>query len=439
MIDLLIIGAGLTGLFAAYRAAQAGLQVRVIAKGIGATHWHAGTVDVLGYLPGQEAAVVDWKLAIQELPAAHPYQLLGVEAIQTALDAFQQLTADAGLPYERAGAPGYNHLLPSPLGVGRPVYLVPVGQRAGDLTLELPASGGFRHRRATQVERPLVIVGLSGIRDFYPALIAENLQKQGYRVRSAMLPCSLLTKRQGQSPLQLARLLDVPAEQERFAEAVASIAVADERLGLPAVLGLHNHSRLMARLQEASGNRSIFEIPTLPPSVPGIRLYEALRARLYRLGVRIEVGMEVCGVYTEGRRIQWLETETSSRPLHHRASKYLLASGGILGGGMRGDHSGRMTETVFDLPLTVPRDRSQWLRPLFLDSRGHPVFQGGVAVNARFQPLDASAVPVYENLWAAGAILSHTDPIRERSREGVAIATGYAAIQQLNNCSPQGI
>ncbi|RME63159.1 MAG: glycerol-3-phosphate dehydrogenase subunit GlpB, partial [Caldilineae bacterium] len=34
---------------AAARAAARGLRVKVIAKGMGATHWHAGTVDVLGY------------------------------------------------------------------------------------------------------------------------------------------------------------------------------------------------------------------------------------------------------------------------------------------------------------------------------------------------------------------------------------------------------
>ncbi len=36
MLDLLVIGAGLTGLSAAIHAAQAGLSVRVIAKGLGA-------------------------------------------------------------------------------------------------------------------------------------------------------------------------------------------------------------------------------------------------------------------------------------------------------------------------------------------------------------------------------------------------------------------
>ncbi|MGB4975923.1 MAG: FAD-binding protein, partial [Anaerolineae bacterium] len=54
MLDLLVIGAGLAGLQAAITAAQAGARVRLIAKGLSATHWAAGTVDVLGYAPAAE-------------------------------------------------------------------------------------------------------------------------------------------------------------------------------------------------------------------------------------------------------------------------------------------------------------------------------------------------------------------------------------------------
>ncbi len=427
MLDLLVIGAGLTGLFAAYTAARSGLRVRVIGKGMGTTHWHAGTIDLLGYLPGEQRPVANWAEAVPELPAAHPYRMLGADAIRTAVVEFQRLVSGAGLPYESAagsdlaGTPGRsgrrdggNSLLISPVGAPRPVYLAPAAQQQANLA----------------DARPMVIVGLSGMTDFYPALIAENLRRQGHRARSASVPLDKLTTRRDNSPLQLARLLDQPAAQARLAELVAD-AAADERVGLPAVLGLRSHARICARLEEATASRAVFEIPTLPPSVPGLRLDTTLRELLAGLGVRVETGMEARGFRADGRRILWVESETGSRPLRHSARSYLLATGGILGGGILGERSGRVREVVFALPVTAPGARSQWLRPLFLDSRGHPVFQGGVAVDARFQPLDESGAPVYDNLWAAGAVLAHTDPIRERSREGIAIATAYAAAKAV--------
>ncbi|MFN3332724.1 MAG: FAD-binding protein, partial [Caldilinea sp.] len=117
--------------------------------------------------------------------------------------------------------------------------------------------------------------------------------------------------------------------------------------------------------------------------------------------------------------------------LKHRASAFLLATGGVLGGGFDSNHEGCFWETVFDLPLTVPQDRKQWFRPLFLDERGQPAFRGGVAVNDALQPVDAAGAPVYANLWAAGGLLAHADPILERSLEGVAIASAVAAVDKV--------
>ena len=59
--------------------------------------------------------------------------------------------------------------------------------------------------------------------------------------------------------------------------------------------GCDHHAEVIARVQQALSGAPIFEIPTLPPSVPGIRLYRALRERLRGHGVRIEIGMEAIG------------------------------------------------------------------------------------------------------------------------------------------------
>ena len=178
MTDLIVIGAGLSGLIAAHTVAKAGHEVKIIAKGLGATHWHAGSIDVLGYYPNDAAPVARPLDAMAELKRAqprHPYAMLGESHVADALNDFVALTQESGLQYAGAAKDGDNLWLPSPVGAARPTFLAPLAQLAGDLSRT----------------EPMLIVGLRGLRDFYPELIAENLNKQGHRARAAFLPLDL--------------------------------------------------------------------------------------------------------------------------------------------------------------------------------------------------------------------------------------------------------
>ena len=98
MLDLLVIGAGLSGLSAALVAAQAGKSVKVVAKGLGSMHWSAATVDLLGYLPGAyEAAVIDPLAAIEKLPGP-PLPPRFARDRRAALALFQQSLVTQGCP-----------------------------------------------------------------------------------------------------------------------------------------------------------------------------------------------------------------------------------------------------------------------------------------------------------------------------------------------------
>jgi len=422
MVDVLVIGAGLSGLMTAYKAAKSGLTTKVIAKGLGgALHWSAGTVDVLGYL--QKELVQNPKAAISSLSESkpeHPYAQFTAENVFAYLDEFVALTAEIGLPYTGAKKGGENMLLPSPVGAVRPTFLAPKAQAAGDLSRS----------------EPMVIVGFSGLRDFYPKLIAENLSKQGYQARALVLPGNLLTDRTDSSTIHLANGLEDQKRLSQIAKALKSQLKKGERVGFPAILGMTAHQTVLTTLEKQL-QAPVFEIPTLPPSVPGIRLFKALRTKLNSIGVRVEAGMEVIGAqHTTANgapgSVAWVESETSARPLKHHAQHFVLATGGVLGAGFNSDISGRVWETIFDLPLTMPQQRNEWFHASFLHPEGHPVFLGGVAVNHAFQPVNEAGQPLYANLQAVGNVLADCDAIQERSLEGVAIVTGLAAGEALS-------
>lgn len=413
MLDLLVIGAGLAGLTAAIYAAQAGLSVRVVTKGMNALHWAAGTIDLFGYLP--DNTPVDAPLAaLAALPDAHPLRHVSLPSLRQTLDDLQQWLAEEGLPYV-GNKEGANLWLPSAVGAKRPTYLAPAAQAKA--RLDDPS--------------PLLVVGFDRYNDFYPALIAENLRRQGHAARGHTLPLALITGRHAViNAVYLAEGLDDLTRLDGLAEVLRQVVQPGERVVFPALLGMAQHSQVIAKLESAVG-ASVAELATLPPSVPGLRLHRALVRKLARHGGRVESNMTAINFGAEGNKIAWVETESSARPLRHRAHAYLLATGGVLGGGFTSDHKGNFWERVFNLPLVYPTHRGQWFQPEFLDQRGHPIFQAGVQVDKAWQPVDGEGQRVYRNLWAAGNLLAHADALQTRSHEAIALASGAAAAHSL--------
>lgn len=414
--DLLIIGAGLAGLTAGWQAAQRGEKVRVIAKGWGATHWLSGCVDVLGYYPVDNPKPVtnpaNALAALIKKQPAHPYALAGRETIIVALNAFQDLCNTAGYPMH--GSPEQNWLLPSAVGTFRPTCLAPESMIAGDLTNTAP----------------MLIVGFKHLLDFYPQLIADNLQHQGILARHLVLDLPSLEERHFNNPITLARMMEDTVFRSEIIAKLKPQVQDVERVGFPAVLGL-SQSRQVQQAFENRLRRPVFEIPSLTPSVPGIRLHHVLVQAIEKHGGRVFDGMEALSATATNGQVAAVHTETAARQRAHRFQRYLLATGGILGGGIDTDYQGNVHEVVFDLPVQAPAGRQDWFRRDFLDKQGHPIYQAGLRINAQFQPLNGNNRPVYENLYAAGTTLAGGEVIRERSFEGVAIATGYAAAQQM--------
>jgi glycerol-3-phosphate dehydrogenase subunit B len=407
--DLLVIGAGLAGLMTAYQAAGRGQKVRVVAKGWGATHWHSGCIDVLGYYPVDAAGpVVDLKTAVSQLIAdnpQHPYALVGLDGLQAALESLQALCAEAGYPLH--GSLETNWLLPSATGTFRPTCLAPETMIAGDL-----------HR-----DDPMLLVGFKQMPDFYPNIVAANLNKQGKEARHVTLNLPMLANRRFNNAVLTARMMEQPDLRTELVTALKPHLGEAARIGLPAFLGLHQAMMVKDALEQAFG-RPVFEIPSLPPSVPGMRLHQIFKQAIERHGSFVYDGMEALRAEHENGRITAVLTEAAARPRRHRFEKYVLATGGILGGGITTNIDGEARELVFDLPVSAPDSRLNWFRQEFMHKEGHPIYRAGLTVNEAFQPVNGNG-PVYDNVYAAGTTLSHCEVIRERSFEGVAVATGY--------------
>jgi len=409
--SVLVIGAGLAGLTAGWQALAQGRRVRVVAEGWGALYWHAGCVDVLGYYPPESGEpVASPAEAVQQLIAEnprHPYALAGLEALDEALGAFQALCTEYEYPLH--GSLARNWLLPSAVGTFRPTCLAPETMIAGDLSHNAP----------------MLIVGFKQLGDFYANVVADNLAHQGIPAQPAALDLPTLQARNFITAVILADLMDRADFRAEVIEAVRPHLGQAERVGFPAVLGTERPLQVKEELEAALG-RPVFEIPGLPPSVPGIRLFRILRDKIEKSGGFVYDGMRAVAATHENGRVTAVYTEAAARQRPHHFDQFVLATGGILGGGIRANHAGEVGESIFDLPVTAPADRLEWFKRDFLDREGHPIYRAGVTVNRHFQPLSESGRPVYDNLFAAGTTLAHCEVIRERSFDGVGLVTGYA-------------
>ncbi|HJZ50135.1 MAG TPA: glycerol-3-phosphate dehydrogenase subunit GlpB [Roseiflexaceae bacterium] len=411
MRDTIVIGAGLAGLMGALALAEAGRKPLILAKGQGATHWTSGTIDVWGG-DGADRPLAALRDVVESRPE-HPYARAGSDGVEQALGRFRALMEAARYSY--VGSLERNVLLPTAVGALRPAALLPATMAAGDTRL-----GG-----------ELLLAGFRELRDFFPPLAAANLSAQGIPARGVYLELPAVKRKLDFNTRVFAQLFDEPAFREDVGRQLRALRHGATRIGLPAVLGLKDPLGVVADLQRLSGAQ-IFEIPTLPPSVPGMRLFQIFRDAIMAAGGRLQTGSEVLRATGADRRLEAIYSAAAAREQEHRANAFLLATGGIAGGGLRTDHTGAVWETALGLPIQAPSSRGEWFSPRFLDERGHPVYQLGVTIDEHMRPIDSGGGVIYTNVAVAGAALAGADAVRERCYSGLALATGWRAGQILS-------
>lgn len=404
MTEVLIVGAGLTGLFASLLAAEHGDAVTLVAQGRGGLGLCHGCIDIWGRATPSRA--------LSRLRRSHPYRLAGKAALHAAVEFFNEITQQAKYPF--SGSISRNLRLPTALGSIHSTALAPQSLAQGDLD------------DATS----FALAGIDNLRDFYPQLAASNLRHTGIAVQSILeLPIPLDGIRHDFSTSDLAQLFDQPNWREETARIWKPHLTGIKRLGLPAVLGLRDPQHVLEDMQERLGV-TLFEIPTLPPSTPGLRLEVILRRRALNTGVHLIEGPRAVGRIdgrSKGRRVSGVVLQTAGGPRIHPADVVILATGGILNGGIVFQQNGSVQESVFDMPVNYDEGRHCWTTTSPIDSQPYSAY--GILVNDHLQPLDAKGAPIFDNLYAAGGLLGGADRTMEGSRQGIDLATAYRAVE----------
>lgn len=411
--QLAIVGAGLAGVAATIFALKRGIKTAQIGK-TGALAYTSGYFDLLG-VHGGKAISDPWRaieaLTIEE--PQHPLARMTRKDIAEAFTSFTDSVSKMGVGYTTPT--DTNHLALTPAGTVKPTCSVPTtmypgieAMQRGDKTLIIDFAGlqGFSAKE--------IVVNL---RASWPQLIAKRIE----------FPDTVAGTQHYAEVM--ARMLEVPDYQVQFANRLKAVLGDAQCIGMPAIMGVNQPDRVHAELQRLVGV-PLFEIPTMPPAVPGIRLREMFEQVLPEQGVTLvpQQKAERIDLHESGAT---LHLKDSYGDVIINADATLLATGRFMSGGLKAQRSG-VSEPLLSIPVTQPDSRAEWHTRDYFDKEGHQINRAGIQVDDTFRPLNNDGKLVNQNLFAAGVILAGQDWVRQRCGAGVAIASAWKAVQSID-------
>ena len=410
--QLAIIGTGLAGFAASIFALDRGISVAQVGN-TGSIAYTSGYLDLFGChdgrLLGDPWAGIE---RLREEDPGHPLSRVGEADIRQAFARFTAALSEMGVAYS---TPGERNLFAlSPAGTRKPTLSVPQTMLPGI------ASAG--------VDTPALIVDFHGLEGFSANELVVNLKCDRPRLSAARIGFPGRESGGALYPEVMARALEVPARRKAFADRIKTVLGNARMVGMPAVLGVHAPDRVHQDLQQLIGV-PLFEIPTMPPGVPGIRLREMFEQRLPARGLTLVPQQKVRRLELHQQAVM-LQLQDNFGDVVIEAQTAVLATGRFLSGGLKADRGG-VRETLLDIPVRQPTSRAEWFREAYFDRRGHEINRSGVEVDAQFRPLGKNREPVSERLFAAGTLLAGQDWIRQRCGAGVAIAGAHRAVQSV--------
>ena len=405
--DTIIIGGGLCGLTAGIELSRKGKKCMIVSSGQSALHFFSGSFELCSLSD-------DPFEAIAQMQPEHPYSKIGLENVKTLSASLKSFYKEAGIKFK--GIKDANHWRITPLGVLKRAWLTM------DEYATIPSTGEIPWKK-------VALLNIDGFLDFHTSYIAAGLDKIGVEtvVKAVSMP-------------ELDRLRTNPTEMRStniaktitgdlvgmLAARINEYAKDVDAVFMPAVVGLSS-SLDVVKLKELV-DRPLHFLGTLPPSVPGIRLQFMLKKYFQKLGGTYMLGDTVTAGEFEDGKLKSITTQNHG-DVKFEADNFILASGNFFSKGLASDIDG-VYEPVFGLDMDSIAERPQWYKKNMFESQ--PYMSFGVSTDKEFKTSkDGKTI---DNLYAAGAVLSGFNAMKEGSGAGISILTAlYVSSLILNS------
>lgn len=406
--DDIIIGGGLSGLVSGISLAEGGRKCLIVSQGQSTLNFSSGALEFLACEEG-----VSYEEALKTLPESHPYSKMGAEHLS-------YLRGEAAGLFGRAGIAmrsdlRCNHWRITPLGVLKPVWM------------SLKEMTYFSRE---SLPKKVLVAGIKGFLDFNASFVASGLAEAGVDAKVCEVSIRELDElRDNASEFRsanLARILDGYAI-DRLAEAVRKEAEDVDCILLPAVFGLENAKsaeRMLAKL----GKEAAF-IPTMAPSVPGIRLQKQLKKRFVALGGTFISGDNVLGAELKDGRIESIRTERHD-DTRFGAENFIFACGSFFSNGLKATPE-EIFEPILHLDVDYSGSHGDWFNEDVYAAQ--PYLSFGVKTDRSLHVcLGGKSLP---NAWAVGQLLSGALPLKCGCLGGVSVLSALYAAGQIKLAS----
>jgi glycerol-3-phosphate dehydrogenase subunit B len=407
--DVLVIGSGLAGMSATFFSLDHGLKTIQIGSG-SPLQFYNGFFDLMSTYPIQDNKTWDnpWdaiEKLCQEKPN-HPYAYLTKEQMLQATGSWLKFLEHFHIDYNYI--PNKNIEAITPIGTLKLTHAVPKSiwngihammQNQESLLVDIEDLKGFSSRQIKDT-----------LQNVWPALETSRIKFPG-------TAGEVFTN-------HMANALESSSVQEQLVELLLPRAQQVKNIGFPAMLGSFYHSKVCTNLEKMMG-KTVFEIPTLPLSMHGIRLRNALTHGLTQKGGQL-IQKTVTQVEPDGKYgfIVHAENQTVF------AKNIILANGRFMGKGLVASRTS-ITEPLFQLPIYQPESRRKWHHKKFFDHGGHGIHEAGIEVDQTFRPVDHKKKIVNDNLYAIGTVLAHNNWMRYKCGAGVSIGSAFGALSHI--------
>lgn len=333
--DTVIIGGGLSGLTCGISLQKRGVRCVIVSAGQSALHFSSGSFDLLGRLP--DGTLVENPVeGATRLPASHPYSKIGADFEKYARAAKSQLL-DCGIAVD--GTEDKNEYHFTPMGTLKPSWLT-----LGDFN-RFGNTDDFSGKKVK-------ILNFSGFLDFNTKFIADSAEDSGAicSIENIRLPelDRLRVSPTEMRSTNIAKVLDDEAVFNRLLPILKDYSIGVDMVVLPAVFGLSS-SKLVKVLKEAIPSTIL--MPTMPPSVAGIRTQQTLRSQFERHGGVFMLGDNIVKADLDGNRVKAVYS-VNHGDIGFYADNFILATGSFFSNGLVASPSG-IAEPVFGLKWTT--------------------------------------------------------------------------------------